>query len=98
MHTVILSKIPLEAPMSDASLTQDHLLGLCFQSQEPTVATELKFGVVLPHLCREFQGRARSGYSSFPLVASKDFNLHLEPPAIKKEDLNLPLLALSPVI
>lgn len=38
------------------------------------------------NFAQAFQGRAPSGYSSFPLVASNGFNLQLEPPAINKGD------------
>lgn len=105
MNTVILSKIPLETPMGEWLWDSGSAPGplLSFSQAHSSNRAEIWSGAATPlqgtgSFAQGFQGRAQPGYSSFPLVASKGFNLHLEPPAINKGDVNLPLLGPSPVI
>lgn len=50
MHTVTLSKCPLETPMSVWLFDSGPAPGPFSDHHKPTATTELKFGVVLPRL------------------------------------------------
>lgn len=93
MNRVILSKNPLETPISVWLLDSGPAPGpwLWFSQAHSSNRAEIWSGAATPlqgtgNFAQAFQRRAQPGSSSFPLVASIGSNLQPEPPARNKGD------------